>query len=424
MLLLGAAKSLSAFLALVALVRADNPISPGFPYGSEKVRGVNIGGWLVLEPWITPSMFDATGNSAIVDEWTFCLLQSHSTAQAALQSHWQTFYSEADFAAIAAAGLNHVRIPIGYWAFAVGPGEPFIQGQLPFLQQAVTWAGNNGLKVLVDLHGAPGSQNGFDNSGQRLSFPGWHSNATNVQRTDKIMMTIASMFANNPNVVSAIAPLNEPAGFDGDAVLDVVRQYWFDSYGNIRFPFGTSQESNTVVVLHDAFQPLSFWDGFMQPPMWQGVAMDTHQYQVFSDSQVAMSQQQHIQAACALGSELSSFDLWIIVGEWTLAITDCAESLNGRGVGSRFAGTFPGSTKVGNCAGLSGPASSFSSSYKTFLRQFYEAQLTAYEQGSGWIMWLWKAQAGTADEWSYQAGLQNGWIPSNPTQRQFPSICD
>ncbi len=103
--------------------------------------------------------------------------------------------------------------------------------------------------------------------------------------------------------------------------------------------------------------------------------MDTHQYQVFSDSQVAMSQQQHIQAACALGSELSSFDLWIIVGEWTLAITDCAESLNGRGVGSRFAGTFPGSTKVGNCAGLSGPASSFSSSYKAFLRQFYEAQV-------------------------------------------------
>ena len=27
----------------------DNPISPGFPYGSQKVRGVNLGGWLVLE---------------------------------------------------------------------------------------------------------------------------------------------------------------------------------------------------------------------------------------------------------------------------------------------------------------------------------------------------------------------------------------
>ena len=25
------------------------PFSPGFPYGSQPVRGVNLGGWLVLE---------------------------------------------------------------------------------------------------------------------------------------------------------------------------------------------------------------------------------------------------------------------------------------------------------------------------------------------------------------------------------------
>lgn len=66
------------------------------------------------------------------------------------------------------------------------------------------------------------------------------------------------MFATNTNVVSVIAPLNEyvnslylqggylgaksmlfllhrPAGFDGDAVLNVVKQYWYDSYGNIRY---------------------------------------------------------------------------------------------------------------------------------------------------------------------------------------------
>jgi len=405
-------------------VRADNPISPGFPYGSQKVRGVNIGGWLVLEPWITPSMFDATGNNAIVDEWTFCQLQSRSTAQSALQSHWNSFYSESDFAAIAAAGLNHVRIPIGYWAFQVGPGEPFIQGQLPFLQKAITWAGNHGLKVIVDLHGAPGSQNGFDNSGQRMSFPHWHSNATNVQRTDNVIKQIASLFATNTNVVPIIAPLNEPAGFDGSDVLSVVKQYWLDSYGNIRFPFGSSQESNTVVLIHDAFQPLSFWQGFMTAPDFQGVAMDTHIYQVFSQQLVEMSQQQHIQTACATRSSLSGFDLWLIVGEWSPAITDCAKNLNGRGVGARYDGSFPGSTRVGSCTGLTGPASSFSASYKAFLRQFWEAQTSSYETGQGWIQWLWKAEAGTADEWSYQAGLQNGWIPPNPTTRQFPNVCN
>lgn len=91
-------------LYLAPCVLADSPISPGFPYGSSKVRGVNLGGWLVLEPWITPSIFDDTGNDAIVDEWTFCQMQSRSTAAGVLQNHWNTFYTESDFADIAAAG--------------------------------------------------------------------------------------------------------------------------------------------------------------------------------------------------------------------------------------------------------------------------------------------------------------------------------
>ena len=49
----------------------------------------------------------------------------------------------------------------------------------------------------------------FDNSGHRISFPGWHSNSTNVARTDAIIKRIASMFAGQTNVVPIIAPLNE-----------------------------------------------------------------------------------------------------------------------------------------------------------------------------------------------------------------------
>jgi glucan 1,3-beta-glucosidase len=96
-----------------------------------------------------------------VDEYTFGQYQSASVAKAALTQHWNTWIQESDFSAIAAAGLNHVRLPIGYWAWDVSGGEPYIQGQLPYLQKAVTWAKNHGLKVIVDLHGAPGSQNGY-----------------------------------------------------------------------------------------------------------------------------------------------------------------------------------------------------------------------------------------------------------------------
>ena len=58
----------------------------------------------MLEPWITPSLFDNTGNDAIVDEWTFCEFQSTDNARAVLQRHWDSFYTESDFADIAAAG--------------------------------------------------------------------------------------------------------------------------------------------------------------------------------------------------------------------------------------------------------------------------------------------------------------------------------
>ena len=46
-----------------------------------------------------------------------------------------------------------MRLPIGYWAFDVSAGEPYIQGQLPYLTKAVNWARTYGLKVIVDLHG-------------------------------------------------------------------------------------------------------------------------------------------------------------------------------------------------------------------------------------------------------------------------------
>lgn len=57
--------------------------------------------------------------------------------------------------------------------------------------------------------GAPGSQNGFDNSGQKLNYPGWHSNSTNVDRTKAIVKTLAGLFAGNTGNVPVIEPLNE-----------------------------------------------------------------------------------------------------------------------------------------------------------------------------------------------------------------------
>jgi glucan 1,3-beta-glucosidase len=105
-----------------------------------------------LEPWITPSLFDEVGGAA-VDEWTFCSVLGASEAQKRLYNHWYSWITQGDFQAIAAAGMNHVRIPIGYWSVTPIQGEPYVQGAYDVLGQALDWAAGAGLKVMIDLHG-------------------------------------------------------------------------------------------------------------------------------------------------------------------------------------------------------------------------------------------------------------------------------
>ena len=55
----------------------------------------------------------------------------------------------------------------------VEPWGPYAQGAAPYLERAVNWARQTGLKVVIDLHGAPKSQNGYDHSGHKAASPGW-----------------------------------------------------------------------------------------------------------------------------------------------------------------------------------------------------------------------------------------------------------
>lgn len=106
------------------------------------------------EPWITPSIFQPWENGGgVVDEYTFTAALGKDAAQSQLNQHWGSWITEADFQEIASIGLNHVRIPIGYWALAPVDGDPYVQGQLPYLDNAIKWARGAGIKVMLDVHG-------------------------------------------------------------------------------------------------------------------------------------------------------------------------------------------------------------------------------------------------------------------------------
>lgn len=117
---------------------------------------------------------------------------------------------------------DHVRLPIGYWAFvSADEAYPYITGSKEYLYRAISWARETGLKVIIDLHGAPGSQNGFDNSGQRGSA-NWGYNQGDVQRTKEIVEGISREFS-DPQYYGVVTALVSGirVGFGGPPERDL-----------------------------------------------------------------------------------------------------------------------------------------------------------------------------------------------------------
>ena len=71
------------------------------------LRGVNLGGWLVLEKWMTPSLFAGT---EAIDEYTF--MQTPGAVEK-IDQHRRSFITEADFKWLRKHGVNAIRIPVG-----------------------------------------------------------------------------------------------------------------------------------------------------------------------------------------------------------------------------------------------------------------------------------------------------------------------
>lgn len=387
-----------------------------FNWGSEKVRGLNIGGWLVLEPWITPSIFKNLDQSlGIIDEFTLGEKLGNDAAYQILKRHWDTWLTLQDFQKIASSGFNTVRIPIGYWAYETIPGEPYTMGAAPYLDTAIDWARQTGLKVWIDLHGAPGSQNGFDNSGHKVPEPLWQA-GNNVNITLSVLNTISSKYSRPEfqDVVVAIQLLNEPLTPKLD--FEKVKQFYREGYNQVR------AISDTPVILHDGFVPPSRWNGFLSVSdnNAQNVIVDHHEYQVFTNELVALTPEKHRELVCSnVASYSQGTDKWVVVGEWTGAMTDCATALNGYLTGARYDGSFPGSTFVGSCQDKN-QISNWDQTFRDNMRRYIEAQLSAFETHTqGWVFWNFKTEG--AHEWDAFALLNQGIFPQ-PLGKHEPNV--
>lgn len=345
----------------------------------EKIKGVNLGCWLVLEKWMHPALFEGY-TAENYDETSFSQGLSDAAKRARLKVHRDTFITLNDFRWIRDAGLNSVRIPVPHWIF--DDCEPYV-GCIDYLDRAFDWAEETGLTILIDLHTAPGCQNGFDNGGI-TGVCDWHKDPANLDRTVAVLEKLCRRYRDR-RCMLGIELLNEPSWGNP---FEVVRDFTIRAYKACRAILRDEQ----LVVFHDGFR-LDAWNELLTGEDFPNAVLDTHCYQCFDDGLNALPPAAHV--GIALQDRKAALDAAaqahpVIVGEWSLGLTENP-----------------------HWAGMDDTARMLA------LRAYCDAQLLAQEDCLGWYFWSYKlirlpeddASRPGRDGWDYRSLTEAGFMP-------------
>lgn len=201
-----------------------------------RLRGINVGQLMVQEGWMSPFDLeplknadgsyakDADGNILYgtfnEEQFRTALASNPNLAGHDLQEllwlYRSCFFTEEDLRIIAQdLGMNSVRIPVYYREFLNEDLSRRPEAEaFSYLDWFIAKAAEHGLYVVIDLHGAPGSQNGDFHSGTLDQTAGlWH-NERYIQATIDLWVFLAEHYTlTQPELGKWIASydlLNEP----------------------------------------------------------------------------------------------------------------------------------------------------------------------------------------------------------------------
>lgn len=333
------------------------------------LHGVNLSGWLVLETWVTPSLFAGSG---AFDEPSLANSMEASRFRELLVAHREEFVTEVDFTRIAARGFDAVRLPVPWFVFgAAGPMAGPSEGCIDYVDRAFDWAQAAGIDVLLDVAVAPGAD---------PSDPTTFFGDVETFRTVMLDVTagLCSRYAMRRNFLG-IAPVDQVVGQHRRGLsvvpgvaLHSLRNFYRDAYDVVRATAGPQP----VVVLHDACLPGS-WRGFMAPSRYENVWLDVHPYH-YAEPMGASGPTGVRKLIAATDRSLSAAGrsgLPVVVGEWSAALP-LADA---------------GMTPEGRIA----------------LERVYTAgQLGAFAKTAGWFFQTWKTE-GRLSSWDARVALSS-----------------
>lgn len=385
------------------------------------VKGVNLGNWLVLEKWMSPGLFAGT---TAEDEYYLPAQLPPEVYEARIKTHRSEYITERDFAAIKNIGLNAVRIPVPYFIF--GDRPPFI-GCIEELDRAFAWAEKYGMKILIDLHTAPMSQNGFDNGGLS-GVCRWAQLPEEVEFELNVLEKLAERYGKREGLLG-ITPINEPCTertwemlevqrryppvdqemAEGSApiTMDFLKEFYKNAYARIR----KHLDEDKYVVFHDGFE-LKAWKEFFAGQDFRNILLDTHLYLMVAEldgcEQTVEGYRKYIEEHFAKDiAEVQEY-VDVICGEWCL-FNSCAVGRDTKG----------GQTVLNGMDFSENKEAMDAEAKKQIYLQIAKAQLDAWKRGSGYFYWSYKLLLDTVNEpnwngwdcWDLGKSAALGWFP-------------
>lgn len=359
-----------------------------------RLYGVNLGGWLVLERWMSPTLFESLSPTA--EDESSLLAEGGADARRAVERFRESFIVEEDFRWLReVAGINAVRLPVGFWCLEDHAAtSPFLPTS-HFVDLALGWAQKHGLGVILELHAAVGSQNGKHHSG-RCGSVGWLTEKNRSQNL-KVLHAWAARWGCHPALLgfglgneveepkartcNGAQPLPWMASwFSGcDAGNDHLH-YWSDVqlfYTEAAQLVRPLLRPDVMLVIDTCWDSERFPDSFLQ--LLPGpVMLDYHHYECFGETRTVEEHTRAAKLERELLGDTKRPGAPIVIGEFSLALKEDT----------------PG-CEAGD-----------------WQRRFFEKQTNLAEQhGAGWFFWSYKLAREDWPHWSFRKSFECGWIP-------------
>ncbi len=264
--------------------------------------GVNLGGWLILEKWLTPSIFRDTNAT---DEWA---LGQTTAGKKKIRAHRRAFITESDFEWLRDNDVSCVRLPVPYWAVIATSEYVSAKKEVAW---AMRMAEKYDMKVLLDLHAVPGGQNIGDHSGKKGQME-WFSNEAYQEQTIAILKQLAEQFKDSP-ALWGIEIMNEP---ESKHNVQQLRAFYKRAYKELRHII----RPGTYTVFHDGFRPFMF-TGSLWRKRGYPIAMDIHWYGFAFDSAKSLDVYLHYSKWLRIMmAGVLRLQQPLVIGEWSTVL--------------------------------------------------------------------------------------------------------